>query len=175
MSKDDVNISDWWFEGKPVRVENIDGAPWFAAKDLRAIHGWPRGEEMTLPASERMSVMLAGECEPSTAVSELGMHILIAGSTQFKPFLLWALLEFHPRWLAATRAEAMGAAKSEAGGMRRDSKAVAHAVMADYFCNDDVDQACLARLRMLAKQFGGHECEHAAALLAVVASMLDLE
>jgi hypothetical protein len=60
MSKDDVNMSDWWFEGKLVRVENIDGAPWFAAKDLRAIHGWPRGAEMTLPACERRPAPEAG-------------------------------------------------------------------------------------------------------------------
>jgi hypothetical protein len=97
----------WHFDGRRVRVADVDGEPWFAVKDLRTIHGWPAGHEETLDFSDRTLVALEGEPGSGVAVSELGMHAMIAGSLQFRPFLRWLLLEFRPRWIAGVVQEAV--------------------------------------------------------------------
>jgi hypothetical protein len=157
------------FGGKATRgVFDENGVAWFVLADALATLGvtTPIADELMLvPLGEKTRLRMPvahpdRDYEMMDLLSKNGMALV---------------LELR-RWPdSITDLRRLQRAAAEVSDIRQDSKEVAAAVMADYFCNDDVDQACLARLRMLVKQLGGSERKHAAALLDIVASMLDLE
>ena len=95
-----MDLQNFHFGNQLVRVQNVNGEPWFVAKDVAEILGYSETAMMTrrLDEEETMSVKLAGMNMKSTIINESGLYSAILGSNkpEAKRFKKWVTGEVLP-------------------------------------------------------------------------------
>jgi prophage antirepressor-like protein len=94
--------SKWAFEGRQMRIEMIDGEPWFVAKDVCECLGLGNPTEALKRLDDEESTLISIEGAsnglPVNAVNESGLYNLILGSRkpEAKRFKRWVTHEVLP-------------------------------------------------------------------------------
>lgn len=88
------------FQENEVRIVDVDGEPWFIAKDVAEILGYSETAMMTrrLDDDESISAKLAGMNMKSTLINESGLYNAVLGSNkpEAKAFKKWVTSEVLP-------------------------------------------------------------------------------
>lgn len=93
-------IKVFHFQENEVRIVDVDGEPWFIAKDVAEILGYSETAMMTrrLDDDESISAKLAGMNMKSTLINESGLYNAVLGSNkpEAKAFKKWVTSEVLP-------------------------------------------------------------------------------
>lgn len=129
------DLMNFTYSGKQVRVVNIDGEPWWLAKDVTDILGLPNGREAVrqLENDEKTTVRITDGGPERNIVNEPGLYSLIFRSrkNEAKVFKWWVTHEVLPSirktggyGLPSTFAEALQLAADQAKELEKARPAV---------------------------------------------------